>query len=170
MNRRELLNGALALSAGATLMPSAVLAQADDTTAGTVAGIISNDRDLDTLASLLIAADLVDALQGAGPFTVFAPVNAAFEALGEATIADLTAEENQDRLRRLLQHHVVPQRIEADGLNAGASLETLAGTTIEITDEDTLLIGDAELMRPDITSPNGVVHKIGAVLQPPEET
>ncbi|ETX10129.1 hypothetical protein OCH239_03180 [Roseivivax halodurans JCM 10272] len=169
MDRRTLLSSALAAGILALVLPVRAFAQTGTAPTETVAGIISSDRDLDTLASLLMAADLLDGLREAGPFTVFAPVNDAFEAMGEATLSDLTAEENADRLRRLLLHHVVPNVLMPGALRGGRSVETLAGTQIEITDEETLLIGGAELLTPGTEIPNGVVHKIGSVLEAPEQ-
>lgn len=166
MHRRTALAGA---AAGAVLALFPVLGRAQSApTAQTVVGVISNDRDLDMLASLLIAADLVDTLQESGPFTVFAPRNAAFDDLGEATLTDLVAEDNAERLRRLLMHHVVPKRLGPEALEPGATHDTLAGTTIKITEDVTLRIGRAELVQPGLDVPNGFVHKIGSVLQPPE--
>ena len=168
MDRRTLLSSAFAAGTLPLFMPAQGLAQTGSASTETVAGIISTDRDLDTLASLLMAAELVDTLQEPGPYTVFAPTNDAFEAMGGATLSDLAAEENIDRLRRLLMHHVVPNVLMPGDLNGGLTVETLAGTQIEITDEDTLLIGGAELLKPGVETTNGVVHKIGAVLEVPE--
>lgn len=168
MDRRTLLSCALAAGALPLSWPARGIAQTEPAASETVADVIAGDRDLGTLASLLMTGDLVDRLHETGPFTVFAPTDAAFEAMGEATLSDLTAEENIDRLRRLLMHHVVPELLLPDDLTGGRSVETLAGTRIEITDEETLLIGGAELLRPGEETTNGVVHKIGAVLEAPE--
>ncbi len=168
MHRRPFLAGALAAAAMPLLAPARAFAQGDGTTAETVAGVVSNDPELSTLASLLIAADLVDSLHEPGPFTVFAPVDAAFDALGEAALGDLTAEENADRLRRLLMHHVVPDRLTPDDLDPENGHQTLAGTRITITDGETLRIGNAELLQPGLAVPNGMVHKIDSVLEVPE--
>ncbi|SLN61651.1 Immunogenic protein MPT70 precursor [Roseivivax jejudonensis] len=167
MNRRTLIVGSLS-AALLPLLPARLWAQMEDPTSETVAGVVSSDRDLDMLASLLVAADIVDTLQEPGPFTVFAPVNSAFEELGEATLNDLVAEENAERLRRLLSHHVVPQRLDPDSLNPGTTFETLAGTSLRIEEGETLLIGSAKMLQPGLEVPNGYVHKIASVLQPPE--
>ena len=76
--------------------------------------------------------------------------------------------ENAERLRRLLSHHVVPQRLDPDSLNPGTTFETLAGTSLRIEEGETLLIGSAKMLQPGLEVPNGYVHKIASVLQPPE--
>lgn len=177
MDRRTCLR----LAAGAALVPAASFAQdtygtpgkdpatetaPDSHNADTVAGLIANERDLDTLAALLMSAELVDTLSGPGPFTVFAPVNSAFEKLGEPQIAKLEEPENAERLKELLGHHVVADLVRAEDLTPGSSLKTMAGPSIRIAEGETLLIGGAKLLKPGLETRNGVVHKIDTVLMP----
>jgi uncharacterized surface protein with fasciclin (FAS1) repeats len=125
--------------------------------------------------STLRAAGLTDLLKRDGPFTVFAPTEAAFAALPESTFAPLLRPENQAGLRALLTYHVVEDRLTAQALYGRAALKTLQGAKIGVdttTTPPTLLGGDAEatITTTDLPASNGVIHVIDAVLTPPEKT
>merc|ERR1712157_259375 len=120
---------------------------------------------LSTLVAAVIAADLVDTLSGDGPFTVFAPTNEAFAALG-STVDDLLKPENKAALTNILLYHVVPGTALSTDLTEGV-LPTVQGETVEVT-LDPIAINGAGVAIPDVLATNGVVHVIDAVLLPPE--
>jgi hypothetical protein len=118
--------------------------------------------DLSTLVDAVTAADLAQTLQGEGPFTVFAPTNEAFSALGDT----LLLAENQEQLASVLSYHVVPSRALAADLTDGQTLETVNGETLEVQVEgDTVTVGGATVTEADIEASNGVAHVIDTVLQ-----
>ena len=122
----------------------------------------------DTLLAAAQAAGLAEALSSPGPFTVFAPTDAAFARLGDDTIASLLEPAAKPTLARILKHHVVPGRLDAADLVGRESIETLAGTTLELgVLRGRLLVGDAAVESADLAANNGVVHVIDRVLVPP---
>jgi len=127
---------------------------------------------LSTLVKAVTAAELVETLQGAGPFTVFAPTNAAFEALPEGTLADLLKPENKDKLASILTYHVVPGSYTAADLKDGQKLKTVQGDelTVKIDGDMVKIVGDgstAMVEKADTNASNGTVHVIDTVLLPP---
>lgn len=138
-----------------------------------------NSRDHTTLVAAVKAAGLVDTLKSPGPFTVFAPTNAAFAELPPGTVQTLLKPENKAMLAKVLTYHVVPGRLDAAALgeriragNGRAMLKTaegdmltatMAGNGIEITDEK----GDhAMVTTSDVYQSNGVIHVIDKVMLP----
>jgi uncharacterized surface protein with fasciclin (FAS1) repeats len=119
------------------------------------------------------AAGLTDTLKGDGPYTIFAPTNAAFAKLPAGTIEDLMKPENKSKFADLLKYHIVAGNLSsADILKMGdgATLKTLAGTTITLklgTNPTAPKLNDAGLVKTDITASNGVIHVIDTVLTPP---
>ncbi len=123
--------------------------------------------DLTTLVDALLAAELVETLQGDGPFTVFAPTNDAFAALPPAELERLLKPANRDELANILTYHVVDGDVKSSDLSDGQMVETLQGGEVEVTiDGDKVMVGDAEVVQPDIETSNGTVHVIDAVLLP----
>ena len=142
-------------------------AEGMDTMAGDqdIVELAMGQDDLSTLVSAVKAADLVETLQGEGPFTVFAPTNEAFAALGEDTLTELTTEKTED-LKAILLGHVVAAEAMAGDLKDGQMLETVGGKELEVSiDGDTVKIGDATVAMADVDASNGVVHVIDTVLQ-----
>ncbi len=130
---------------------------------GTVADVVVKNSDFSILAAALDATGLVDDLQGDGPFTVFAPTDAALEAMGITAdnIADVPG------LEDILMYHVIPTQILASGLTNETWIETLEGDSIWITnDGTTIMVDGATVSMADITADNGVVHGINQVLLP----
>lgn len=120
-----------------------------------------------TLVQALKAAGLVEALQGEGPFTVFAPTDAAFEALPEGALDALLADPTQ--LADVLKYHVVPGKVMAADVAGMTSAETLGGASFPVdATEGGVTVGGAEVLTADLTAENGVVHVIDRVLMPPE--
>ena len=123
--------------------------------------------DLTTLVDALLAAELVETLQGEGPFTVFAPTNEAFEALPPAELERLLKPANRDELANILTYHVVDGDVKAADLSDGQQVETLQGGELTVSiDGDKVMIGDAEVVQADVETSNGTVHVIDAVLLP----
>ena len=134
-----------------------------------IAEIAASDENFSTLVTALDAAGLVETLAGEGAFTVFAPTNAAFEALGDA-LNDVLAD--SDLLTQVLLYHVVDGKVMSpDALAlAGSEVETLSGDKITLSIEgESLYINDAMVTAVDIEASNGVIHVIDAVLLPPAD-
>ncbi|HEY7810610.1 MAG TPA: fasciclin domain-containing protein [Allosphingosinicella sp.] len=138
-----------------------------------------NSRDHTTLVAAVKAAGLVDTLSGAGPFTVFAPVNAAFDRLPAGTVATLLRPENKAMLQTVLTYHVVPGRLTASDLmsriRAGggtARLTTVQGGTLtaKMSGRNIVLTdakgGMATVIQGDVMQSNGVIHVTNAVSLP----
>jgi transforming growth factor-beta-induced protein len=122
--------------------------------------IASSDSELTSLVSALVEAGLVGALDTAGPFTVLAPTNAAFDALGDVSL-------NVHELRNVLLYHVIPGSVLAETVVTLDSAITLNGQSVPIrVENDNVFIGDAQVIVTDIEASNGVIHKIDAVLIP----
>ena len=123
-----------------------------------------------TLADLLGKAGLVEALQGPGPFTVFAPTDEAFAKIPAATLADLTKPENKDKLIEILKYHVIEGAVPAAtavGLD-GKEVKTLSGGFAPIVVKDgKVTIGGATVTGADVKTKNGIIHIIDSVLLPP---
>lgn len=117
-----------------------------------------------TLLTALEAANLTDTLKGEGPFTVFAPTDAAFAALPEGVLDDLLA--NETALVDVLTYHVVSGKLMADEVVALGSLTTLQGGELKITTNGDVLIDSAKIILTDIEARNGVIHAIDKVLIP----
>lgn len=123
--------------------------------------------DFNTLVTAVIEADLVRALKGDGPFTVFAPTDAAFAALPEGTLESLLADKEQ--LANILLYHVVSGKVMAEDVVTmdGAMVDTLLGEEIKISIEDGMVyINEAQVVITDIEASNGVIHVIDTVLVP----
>ena len=120
-----------------------------------------------TLVAAITAAELVETLSGDGPFTIFAPTNATFEALPEGTVASLLKPEMKDQLTGVLTYHVVAGNVMAADLSDGQIVKTLNGQELTISIKDgKVMINGANVTAADLEGSNGVVHIIDAVLLP----
>ncbi len=139
----------------------------DDVSNPNVVQVAIGSKDHTTLVAAVKAAELVDALSNAGPFTVFAPTNAAFDALPAGTVDDLLKPENKDKLTTILQYHVYVGNISTESLQDGQSLGMVDGGNIVISKKDgkTFVNGTAEVVA-SVPASNGVVHVINTVLLP----
>ncbi len=141
--------------------------QAQAETPGTIVDIAVADGRFETLVAAVQAADLVETLQGDGPFTVFAPTDDAFAALPEGTVAALL--QDIPALTNILLYHVVAGDVRAADVVALESAVTVQGESVSITVEgDSVRINDSLVVIADIVASNGVIHVIDAVLLPPE--
>ncbi|QDV17549.1 Immunogenic protein MPT70 precursor [Gimesia panareensis] len=123
-----------------------------------------------TLATALKEAELVSALQGKGPFTVFAPTDAAFKKLPEGTLKTLLKPENKSKLAAILTYHVVPGNVTAAEVTQLSGAKTLNGQRVDIMTKDgKVMVDGATVVKADIKCSNGIIHVIDAVLMPPKE-
>jgi uncharacterized surface protein with fasciclin (FAS1) repeats len=122
--------------------------------------------DFTTLVAAVQAADLVDTLKGEGPFTVFAPTDAAFAALPAGTVEDLLKPENKDQLISILTYHVIPGKVMSTDITGDMSADTVQGTEVDITTEGGVMIDGAKVVTADIETTNGVIHVIDKVIIP----
>ncbi len=138
-----------------------------------------NSKDHTTLVAAVKAAGLVETLESAGPFTVFAPTNGAFEKLPEGTVATLVKPENKAMLTSILTYHVVPGKISAKDImkmvkegNGKATLKTVEGENLYATTKGSKVMltdekGDvATVTISDVNQSNGVIHVIDTVMLP----
>ncbi|MFD1914064.1 fasciclin domain-containing protein [Halodurantibacterium flavum] len=122
--------------------------------------------DFTTLVAAVEAAGLVETLKGEGPFTVFAPTDAAFGALPEGTVDSLLLPENRDQLVSILTYHVVPGAVMSSDLTEGMTATTVEGSDVTITLADGPMVDGANIVTADIEASNGVIHVIDAVIMP----
>jgi uncharacterized surface protein with fasciclin (FAS1) repeats len=131
-----------------------------------------NSKDHTTLVAAVKAAGLVDTLEGKGPFTVFAPTNAAFGKLPAGTVDTLVKPENKATLTKILTYHVVPGKLEASSLTEGKKLKTAEGEELTVKHKDgKIWIVDAKggasmVTISNVNQSNGVIHVVDTVLMP----
>lgn len=154
MFRKTLLTATLAATTAL-----AAPALADD-----IVDVAAGAGDFDTLIAAVQAAGLEDTLRGDGPFTVFAPTDAAFAALPEGTLDALLAD--PEALTAILTYHVVPGAVTSGDLSDGMEAETVNGQSVTIGVGDTVTVDDATVVTADIEASNGVIHVIDAVILP----
>ena len=166
-----------ALAASAIALSLAGGAYADNTMVGGVEMLptnnvvenASNAPNLTTLVSAVKAAGLVETLMGPGPFTVFAPTNAAFAKLPEKAVADLLKPENKKQLQAILKHHVVAGKVMSSKAVKLSEAMTINGTKLPLKfhrDSKTLHVGQGKVVAADVEAKNGVIHVVDTVLLP----
>ena len=123
--------------------------------------------DFSTLVAAVKAAGLVDTLKGDGPFTVFAPTNDAFAKLPAGTVETLLKPENKEKLVAVLTYHVVPGKVKAADVVKLSSAATVQGSSIVIKVEGgKVMVDNANVVKTDIETSNGVIHIIDSVILP----
>jgi uncharacterized surface protein with fasciclin (FAS1) repeats len=162
MNRRALFRIAGAASVVALISACVPMSSEPD-----IVDIASSNDDFSTLVAAVSAAGLVETLKGDGPFTVFAPTNAAFAALPAGTVEDLLKPENKEKLIAVLTYHVVPGAVTSDML-AGKRMDvaTVQGQTVHIDGRMGVKVNKSRVTTADIIASNGVIHVIDKVLLP----
>ena len=146
---------------GSTAQPAAKPAKKNVVQTAVAAG------DYDTLVSLVKCARLAKTLSGKGPFTVFAPTDAAFKKVPASTLEGLL--KDRAALRNVLLYHVVAGRYPAKRVVQRKSIETLAGRRVKVsTRKGTVRVGGARVVQADVRTSNGVIHVINRVLIPPQ--
>lgn len=137
---------------------------------GDIVDVAAGAGSFNTLVAAVQAADLVDALKGDGPLTVFAPTDEAFAALPEGTVENLLKPENKEQLAGILLYHVVSGKVMSGDLSGTVSAATLQGSTVEIiASENGVSVNGANVVSADVAASNGVIHVIDAVILPPAE-
>jgi uncharacterized surface protein with fasciclin (FAS1) repeats len=120
-----------------------------------------------TLAAALKAAGLVETLKGHGPFTVFAPTDEAFAKLPAGTVENLLKPENKDKLTKILTYHVVSGKVTAAAVVKLSKAKTVEGSEVKIRVKDgKVRIDNANVVKTDILTSNGIIHVIDAVILP----
>ena len=135
------------------------------TEVGNIVAVAQGNEDFSTLVAAITAAGLGDALSGAGPFTVFAPTNVAFEALPAGLLEKLLLPENKEVLTKILTYHVISAKVMAADVTAG-DVTTLEGSAFAVTTEGGVKVNTSNVTATDVPASNGVIHVIDAVLVP----
>ncbi len=135
------------------------------TEVGNIVAVAQGNPEFSTLVAAVTAAGLGEALSGEGPFTVFAPTNAAFEALPAGLLEKLLLPENKEVLTKILTYHVVAAKVMAADVAAG-DVTTLEGSAFAITTEGGVKVNASNVTATDVAASNGVIHVIDAVLVP----
>lgn len=121
-----------------------------------------------TLVTALKSAGLADMLMQSGDYTVFAPTDAAFAKLPAGTVEMLLRPENRDKLRALLQYHVVPGHVDAKHLMTMSTVKSVGGSNLTVMNmSGGVMVGNANVIKADVPASNGLVHVIDTVLMPP---
>lgn len=154
-------------NAGAPALNPGQSAVVDNVSNPNVVQVALGSADHSTLVAALKAANYVDALTNVGPFTVFAPINSAFDALPTGTLDDLIKPENQRALRDILEYHVLLGVYKPEGLVNGSKLGTADGrsVTVGVAENGTITINGAKIIG-TIPASNGIIHIIDQVLLP----
>ena len=132
----------------------------------TVVEIAAGNPDFSTLVAAVKAAGLAETLSSEGPFTVFAPTNAAFAKLPAGTVENLLKPENKEQLVAILTYHVVPGKVMAADVVGLTSAPTVNGKTLTVNASDGVKINNATVTATDISGSNGVIHVIDTVILP----
>jgi uncharacterized surface protein with fasciclin (FAS1) repeats len=155
---------AMTITGAAASMGAAAAADKDIVDTAVAAGSFK------TLAKALQAADLVETLKGAGPFTVFAPTDEAFAKLPAGTLEALLKPENKPKLQRILKAHVVAGRVMAADVVKISSAKAVGGDMLTIASRDGgVTVDGAKVVKTDIAATNGVIHVIDSVILPKDE-
>jgi uncharacterized surface protein with fasciclin (FAS1) repeats len=138
-------------------------------TSGTIPEVAKAAGQFSTLLAAVEAAGLSSTLSGTGPFTLFAPTDAAFATLPAGEVERLLMPEHRAELSALLTYHVVPSRVVAAGLSGKTgNVETVNGANLAVDGRDGVKVGTATVVQSDVLASNGVIHVIDKVLMPPK--
>ncbi len=136
---------------------------------GNIVAVAKETPELSILVEAVAAAGLVETLEESGPYTVFAPTNEAFEALG-GKLEELLEPQNKEELAEILTYHVAAGEVASGELEDGQMIETVQGEDVEIGIEgEEVTVNGAKVLTPDVQASNGVVHVIDEVLLPPAQ-
>jgi uncharacterized surface protein with fasciclin (FAS1) repeats len=139
----------------------------DETSEPDVVRVAVGSADHTTLVTALKTAEYVDALSNAGPFTVFAPTNAAFDKLPEGTVEDLLKPESKDALRNILEYHVYVGVIKEENVRDGMTLNQVNLENVTLNKKDGKMTVNGANVLGSVKASNGIVYVIDAVLLPP---
>ncbi|VXD20393.1 Transforming growth factor induced protein [Planktothrix serta PCC 8927] len=133
----------------------------------TVVQIANSNPSFSTFTKAVEAAGLTETLSGAGNYTVFAPTDEAFAALPAGTLEELMKPENKEKLAKILQYHILPNKVAAAEIQPG-EVATVEGDPVNLeVAEGKVTVNGAEVIQPDINASNGVIHVIKVVILPP---
>lgn len=149
-----------------TTMTEETVAATETVAAGDIVAVATATEGFSTLVAALTAAGLVETLQGAGPFTVFAPTDAAFAALPAGLLEKLLLPENKAVLASILTYHVVSGKVMSTDVMAG-DVASVEGSNLMLATDMGVMVNDAKVTQADIEASNGVIHVIDKVLVPP---
>jgi uncharacterized surface protein with fasciclin (FAS1) repeats len=156
----------LAVAAG-FLLPMVDKAFAVDAApAPTVVAIAAGNPDFTTLVAAVKAAGLAETLSGTGPFTIFAPTNAAFAKLPAGTVEMLLKPENKAKLASILTYHVVAGKVLAADVKSGMVKTVQGGEITVVANAEGVTVNGARVLKTDIVGSNGVIHVIDTVIMP----
>lgn len=134
-----------------------------------ILALLQQNESLSTFVELIRAADMVVTLESPAPYTVFAPTNEAFAALPQGTIETLKAPGNKMELTRIIQAHVLPNRITSEEMQHNMPMKTAMGEEVIVKkNDDTIMVGGAKVLLKDVQASNGVVHVVDKLLIPPK--
>jgi uncharacterized surface protein with fasciclin (FAS1) repeats len=157
----------IGLGALAVMVGLAGSVKADSMTDKDLVDVAVSAGSFKTLVAAVQAADLVDALKGEGPLTVFAPTDEAFAKLPAGTVENLLKPENKDKLVAVLTYHVVPGRVTSGEVVNLSSAKTINGKSLKISArEGNVMVDNARVTATDIIASNGVIHVIDTVVLP----
>jgi uncharacterized surface protein with fasciclin (FAS1) repeats len=158
---------ALFCAAALAFSPLAFAGNYADKATQNVVEIAASNPDFSTLVTAVKAAGLAETLSGTGPFTVFAPTNAAFAKLPAGTVENLLKPENKDQLVSILTYHVVAAKVTAADVVKLDTATTVQGGAADVTVKDgKVMIDNANVTKTDIMASNGVIHVIDTVIMP----
>jgi len=176
----KIAGAAIATSALTTAMPAFAdhcgagdhgkMTEASNRKKANIVEVAVANGSFNTLVAAVKAAGLAETLSGQGPFTVFAPTDAAFAKLPAGTVEKLLKPENKATLVKVLTYHVVPSKVMSKDIKAGsASVKTVEGGAIKVTKQGkNVTINNANVAIADVKASNGVIHVIDTVLLPPD--
>lgn len=132
-----------------------------------IVDVAASNGSFNTLVAAVKAAGLVDTLKGKGPFTVFAPTDAAFAKLPAGTVADLLKPENKAKLQAILTYHVLSGRVaSSDIIGKTLSVATVQGSNVSVNATKGVMVDNATVTKADIEASNGIIHVIDTVILP----
>lgn len=156
----------LTVSLASLLLTFATVQAHDAVEANTVVQVLKSNQDLSTFIQAASVADIAQILQEHGPFTIFAPNDAAFKKLPPGTWQDLLKPQNKQKLRDFLGYHVVPGTLFTQDFQTG-KIKTINGKELSISvKDDVITVDNVKIVKGDIEGSNGVIHVIDAVLLP----
>jgi uncharacterized surface protein with fasciclin (FAS1) repeats len=137
-------------------------------TQGNIVDVATSNGSFTTLLAAVKAAGLTDVLAEGGPYTVFAPTDAAFAALPKGTVETLLKPENKEKLKKVLAYHVVPGSVSSSAIKSG-QVKTVEGSAVILkTSGDKIMVNNAKVTSANIKASNGMIHAIDKVILPPD--
>ncbi len=154
--------------AGAPAAP-APAAIPEQTPSGNIVQVAQSAGQFNTLLAAVQAAGLTSTLEGPGPFTVFAPTDAAFAKIPKSTLDSVLAD--KATLTKILTYHVLPGKVTSDQITNGQTAQTVEGQSVTFAvNGNSVKVNDANVVQADVLASNGVIHAIDTVLMPPAVT